>query len=191
MARLFARAQHKKRKLHGRNRTVPYRSLSRVPSPCARARLPGLPRLEPTRVSTLPAGLTRGMQNTGQWRGWPPVREGYSVQAGIPRRRPGRTDALFQYGSDRIGDAVHVRVIDARDVDTARLDHVDVEFLAQANHLFLRDAEEREHAALPRDEREVHRRLARRELVDEQLAQAVQAAAHLLELFDPLRAQRS
>src|SRR5690606_20404890 len=80
--------------------------------------------------------------------------------------RSGAGAAASEDGGDRVGDVADVALVDPGDVHAARLDHVDVELLAEPHDLLLRQPEEREHPALLRHEREVHRRLALRELVD-------------------------
>src|SRR5690606_39294565 len=83
------------------------------------------------------------------WTAADPAANGSTPGTGAERRaRARRTDPRLEHRDDRICEVIHVLRADARDVHTARVHHVDAEFLAEALHLRLVEAEQREKAPL-------------------------------------------
>jgi hypothetical protein len=86
---------------------------------------------------------------------------------------------------------IHIALIEARDIGATGADHVDGEFFAQALNLLGRNAEEREHAALPLNETEVAFDASVAQATDHQRAVAVDAIAHGGQFTQPLCFQSS
>src|SRR5579862_22760 len=125
------------------------------------------------------------------------VASGRSVAARNRARRLARSSAALtgsalrlQHLGDGACEILEIAAPQPRYVHPTVVGHVDVVLLAELAYLGGIDAEEREHAALLRDEAEIALRTVLAQVLDHLAPQAADAAAHGGNLLRPLRTQR-